>query len=165
MTGYKIAHKWFWAWDFEKEEAWLNMMAQSGWVLDKIGFCSYHFTSCTPGEYTVRLEMCCCDESYIYFMQETGAEYIGRILQWVYFRKKAQDGAFDIFSDIDSRIRHLDRIGKVILTAGVANLLIGMATINYFGFINLLGAALLMYGVGRIHGKKEALQKERFLIE
>jgi hypothetical protein len=33
------------------------------------------------------------------------------------------------------------------------------------GWINLLCATLLMYGLGRIHGKKEALEKERALHE
>ena len=33
------------------------------------------------------------------------------------------------------------------------------------GWINLLCATLLMYALGRIHGKKEALEKERALHE
>ena len=37
----KIVKKWIWIWDFDKEEHWLNTMAQSGWVLDKVGFCRY----------------------------------------------------------------------------------------------------------------------------
>ena len=51
---------------------------------------------------------------------------------------------------------------------GGANLLIGiMNTFNpsHVGWINLLCATLLMYALGRIHGKKEALEKERMLHE
>ena len=33
------------------------------------------------------------------------------------------------------------------------------------GWVNLLCATLLMYALGRIHGKKEALEKERLLHE
>ena len=110
----KIIKKWFWVWEFEKEEQWLNTMAQSGWVLDKLGLCKYEFVSCVPGEYTVRLEMRDHDQEYIDFMAETGAEYVGRMAKWIYFRKKAADGPFDIFSDIDSRITHLDKIGKML---------------------------------------------------
>ena len=29
----KTIKKWFWVWEFDKEEQWLNTMAQSGWVL------------------------------------------------------------------------------------------------------------------------------------
>ena len=102
-------------------------------------------------------------------MQETGAEYIGNMLQWKYFRKKAEEGAFNIFSDIDSRLGHLNKIGKMLSGIGTANLVIGLAnSINpvvHMGWINLLCATLLMYGLGRIHGKKEALEKERLLHE
>ena len=36
-----------------------------------------------PGAYSVRLEMHPCDKDYLSFMEETGAEYVGRMLQWV----------------------------------------------------------------------------------
>ncbi len=160
--------KWFWVWSFEKEEDWLNEMAMNGWVLDSVSYCTYHFVRCEPGEYSVRLEMHPYDEAYLSFMRETGAEYVGRMMMWIYFRKKTADGPFDLFSDIDSRIRHLDRIGKVLAVIGGANLLIGIA--NTFsparlGWVNLLAATLLMYALGRIHGKKEALEKDRLLHE
>ena len=32
-------HKLFWIWDFDKEEKWLNKMAQDGYVLENVGFC------------------------------------------------------------------------------------------------------------------------------
>ena len=162
--------KWYWVWEFEKEEAWLNGMAQNGWVLESVGFCTYHFVKCEPGEYSVRLEMHEYDESYVQFMQETGAEYVGRMLAWIYFRKKTADGAFDLFSDIDSRIGHLNKIGRVLALVGGLNLLIGlMNTLNAVsagvGWINLLCATFIMYCLGRIHGKKEALENERVLHE
>ena len=47
MTQEKVIRKWMWVWDFEKEERWLNTMAQSGWVLTKVGFCTYHFAPYT----------------------------------------------------------------------------------------------------------------------
>ena len=168
MENRKTIRKWFWVWDFDKEEAWLNEMAMNGWALESVSFCSYHFIRCQPGEYSVRLEMHPYDEAYLSFMQETGAEYIGRMMMWIYFRKKTEDGPFDLFSDIDSRIRHLDRIGRILGIIGAANLLIGIGNslgTARLGWINLLCATLLMYSLGRIHGKKEALEKERLLHE
>lgn len=168
MKETKTLRKWYWVWDFEKEEHWLNTMAQSGWVLDKVGLCTYHFVACEPGEYTVRLEMHPHDDAYISFMGETGAQYIGRMTQWIYFRKKAEYGAFDIFSDTDSKISHLDKIGRVLGCIGWANLAIGLANSVspvHLGWINLLCATLLMYALGRIHGKKESLQARRLLME
>ncbi|MBE5783252.1 MAG: DUF2812 domain-containing protein [Clostridiales bacterium] len=168
MIERKTVRKLFWVWEFEKEERWLNLMAQSGWLLEKVGLCTYHFVACTPGEYTIRLEMHNHDDAYIGFMQETGAEYIGRMVQWIFFRKKTVDGEFDIFSDIDSKINHLDKIGKMLGGIGGVNLLLGLVnsmTPAHTGWINLLCATLLMYALGRIHGKKEALEEKRLLTE
>lgn len=52
-----VIHKWFWAWDFDKEEKWLNEMAAKGLALNSVGFCKYGFDECLPGEYNVRLEL------------------------------------------------------------------------------------------------------------
>ena len=165
----KTVSKWFWVWQFEEEEAWLNEMAANGWVLEGVGFCRYHFVRCEPGAYNVRTEMHPYDENYVKFMEETGAEYVGRMMMWIYFRKKTEDGVFDLYSDIDSKISHLDRIAKMLTMIGGANLAIGVAnsiSVNSrFGWINILCATLLMYCLGRIHGKKEALEKERELHE
>ncbi len=164
----KKVWKWFFVWDFEKEEAWLNEMAEEGWVLTDVGFCNYTFEPCAPGAYTVRLEMHGYDDGYIRFMEETGAEYIGRMIQWLYFRKPAEEGQFDLFSDISSRIEHLRKISNMVKLIGIANLIIGISntlSVSRLGVINLLCATLLMYALGRFHGKIEMLEKERTLRE
>ena len=48
------------------------------------------------------------------------------------------------------------------------NLAIGLMNTfspSRLGWLNLLCATLLMYALGRIHGKKEALKRERLLHE
>ena len=168
MTERKTIWKWFWVWDFEKEERWLNEMAMQGWALCGVGFSNYTFERCEPGEYTVRLEMRPHDEAYVDFMRETGAEFVGRLVAWVYFRKRAEDGPFDLFSDLDSRVAHLSRIARFLKIVGLANLIIGAINAfdgNAVGVVNLLCATLLMYALGRIEGKKEALERKRELHE
>lgn len=168
MAERKTIHKWFWVWDFEKEERWLNEMAMNGWRLCGVGWCSYTFEACEPGSCSIRLEMRPYDEGYVAFMQETGASFIGRVMMWLYFSKPTEAGSFDLFSDIDSKIAHLDRIGKMLAAIGLANLMIGLLNSfspSHLGWVNLLCATLLMYGLGRIHGKKEALETERQLHE
>ena len=169
MNEMKKIRKWFWAWEHEQEELWLNTMAQSGWVLEKIGFATFYFTRCEPGEYTIRLEMRDPDESYVSFLEETGAEFIGRVMKWHYFRKKACLGNFNIFSDTDSKISHFKNIANLLKGAMLANLIIGIAnSINpslRIVWINLLCATLLAYGFGRIQGRIESLEKERLLTE
>jgi len=111
----QTVRKWFWAWNFEKEEAWLNEMARQGLGLTGVGFGKYLFEEGTPGEYTVRLQMLekwpSSAESrlYIKFVEETGAEHVGSFARWVYFRKRTAEGEkFELFSDIDSRVRHIN---------------------------------------------------------
>ena len=169
-------HRWIWAWDFDKEEEWLNDMAAQGWVLDGIGYCTYHFRSCEPGEYMVRLEL--LDGSihmqknreYITFLEETGVEVVGNWLKWVYFRKKTSEGGFDLFSDIDSRIRHLGRICRLFIILALANCSAALNAMTNrfaapFSIFNMLCILMLAYGVMQIRKKKNALQRERFLRE
>lgn len=164
----KTVHKWFWVWEFEKEEQWLNAMAMEGWVLDSVGYCTYHFVRCAPGEYTVRLELHDGDDEYFAFMAELGAEYVGSMMRWQFFRRRSEAGEFNLFSDIDSRIAHLKRIANMLILLGFANICIGLATVfnpSKAGFLNLLCACVLMYGLGRIHGKMDGLKQERLLHE
>ena len=97
MREKKTVFKLFFVWDFEKEERWLNEMAQEGWVLDNTGFSFYTFVRCEPGEYIIRLEMNPSSD-YRAFVKELGAEYIGGCVNWVYFRRKAELGSFELLS-------------------------------------------------------------------
>ena len=163
MKEKKTVFKLFFVWDFEKEERWLNEMAQEGWVLDNTGFSFYTFVRCEPGEYIIRLEMNPSSD-YRAFVKELGAEYIGGCVNWVYFRRKAELGSFELLSDIDSRLTHLSRINRMLSLICLANLILGiMNSLNQarYGWLNLLCAAMLSYALGRIHGMKVALEKER----
>ena len=97
----KRVFKWFWVWEFEKEDMWLNSMAADGWTLCQIGWCTYWFERTDPGAYEVRLECRKPDEAYISFVKDTGAEYIGHMMQWLYFRRKSELGHFELNSDLE----------------------------------------------------------------
>ena len=164
MSEKKTVKKWFWVWDFEKEEKWLNEMADAGWLLNGVGFCKYVFIPCEPGSYTLRLEMHDKDMQYIDGLEDTGAEYVGNMMSWLYFRKKNELGAFDLFTDLDARTDHLERIGKMLFCLAAANLCIGLANLPQrftFGGVNLALAALVMYGYGCIRSKKELLMSQK----
>ena len=169
MTERKQVRKWFWVWEFEEEERWLNAMAQQGWLLESVGFAKFNFVACELGAYQIRLEMRDHDQAYLDFMAELGAEYIGRMVKFIYFRRKVEDGPFDIFSDLDSRLAHLSHIGKLVGALAGANLAIGVVSslnpVIRSGWLNLLVSTVLMYGLGRLHGKKEELEKDRLLRE
>jgi hypothetical protein len=107
-------HKLFW--DFEKEERWLNEMAAQGLNLVRYRWGTYDFERGGPGEWIYRIQFLDDDarkpksREYIDFVAETGAEPIDTYMRWVYFRKRAAEGPFEIFSDLDSRLAHYKRV-------------------------------------------------------
>lgn len=168
----KVIRKLFWAWEFEKEEKWLNGMAKDGWALEKVGYCKYVFAECKEGEYTFRLEMLEnspdseAAQDYISFVEDTGAEYIGNVMKWVYFRKKAAEGEFEIFSDTASKVGHVDRIvhlARIMGALGLINLGIGLINLRLsgLGWINIFGAVLTGWVCWKIYQLKEETQRER----
>ncbi len=178
----KTIHKWFWAWDFDKEEKWLNEMAAKGLALVAIGVCRYTFEESLPGEYNIRLELLDNvpahpeSERYINFVEETGALYLGSIMRWVYFRKRTDSGEFNLFSDNNSRIRHINRVllllgvvGLLEISVGSSNLLLhvinGSAVNLFASLVPLLFGLLIAYGFIRIHRIKARLKKEQQLFE
>ena len=103
--------KWFWAWEFDKEEQWLADMAARGKALLSVRYATFEFEDCEPGEYAVRLEMLEYlpgspeGQQYIEFVESTGAEYVGSVLTWVYFRKKKALGDFELHGDNGTRLK------------------------------------------------------------
>lgn len=174
--------KLFWAWDFDKEEKWLAECAAKGLALVSVGYCRYDFEECTPGAYHVRLELLDNPPShpesvhYIKFLEETGAEHVGSYMRWVYLRRPAEYGPFDLFSDNASRVRHLGRILALIrplmileLIASLYNIGLGIAwgtTVNLVcGCIGLPLAVLFGFGVWKLTQKRNALKKEAQIFE
>ena len=112
--------------NLKKEERWLNEMAQEGWALQNAGFCTYTFEKTEPGQYIIRLAMLDSSPDFESFMGELEAQSVGHCFSWGYFRRSAQLGPFDMFSDVDSRISHLNKIGQMVRLLCLANLLIGV---------------------------------------
>lgn len=177
----RTIHKWFWAWDFDKEEKWLNEMAAKGLALVTIGFCRYTFEECLPGKYNIRLELLenvpahVESKHYIKFLEETGAEYLGSITRWVYFRKKTDSGEFNLFSDNSSRIKHLNRLSFLLGLLALSDLCIGISNIFLYvglsagfklgGIFCLCIGLLIGYGFLHINQKIRRLKKEQQLFE
>jgi len=122
-------------WNYEKEEKWLNDMSAKGLALTDYSWCRYAFTDSRPGEYIYRIELLKNlpsnpeSRKYLQFMEENGVEHIASYMRWVYFRKKAADGAFDIYSDAESRIQHYKRVSLLWLILGLAELVIGLSNL------------------------------------
>lgn len=122
--------------DYEKEEKYLNEMSAKGLALTDYTWCRYVFQDAPKGEYIYRIELLENpvnhpeSQNYIEFMKETGVEFIASYNRWVYFRRKAAEGEFDIYSDIDSKIKHYKRIRILFLFLTVLSLATG--ALNFF---------------------------------
>ena len=177
----KTIKKLFFIWDFDKEEKWLNEMAAKGLCLVSVGFCRYEFEDCIPGEYRICLQLLEKSprnpemQKYIEFMEETGAEHIGSFTRWVYFRRKASDGDFSLFSDNASKVKYLSSILSFIALIVGLNLYIGLYNIfvvfflqspfNYIGLLNLAVALLGLPGTIKLWKKRNRMKKESQLFE
>ena len=173
--------KWFWAWDFQKEEQWLQQMAAKGLALVSVGFARYEFEDTQPGEYDVCLQLLEQNikhpESvkYIEFLEQTGAEHVGTYGRWIFVRKKRAEGGLQLFSDYQSRVKQLSRIIGMIVPVSVANFLIGISNIsllftlsgdaNAVGLINLLLGLLGCFGWYKLSKMKKALQEQAQIFE
>ena len=108
------------------------------------------------------------------FLEEMGIECVGMFGRWAYLRRRCDDAPFDLFSDIDSKIKHLRRI-DALLFAALALQLAGLAALFHmreypqdmlpFAFVWLALVALVGFGFVRIARKADRLKRERTVRE
>lgn len=105
----------FWAWQDEKEEAWLREMAQQGWHLvspDFPGF--YTFQQEEPRDIVYRLDFITSKidrDEYMQLFEDAGWEHVGAMMSWQYFRKEAKAGQDpEIYTDPESKIQKYLRL-------------------------------------------------------
>lgn len=154
-------------WDYEKEEQWINEMSARGMAMTDYSWARYVFADAPKGEYNYRIElldhMPSHPESmaYLRFLEENGVEVVTTYMRWVYLRKPASEGAFDLYTDYDSKIKHYQRINyfwTVMMiaefAAAAANLGIGIANLflnerlGNFSYGNLIiGSTVLALGI------------------
>ncbi|MDR0841151.1 MAG: DUF2812 domain-containing protein [Christensenellaceae bacterium] len=175
--------------DYEKEEAWLNGMAAKGLLLTDYSWCRYAFEEGTPGAYIYRIELLehapthAESRNYLEFLEESGIDIVAYYMRWVYLRKKAADGPFDLFSDAASRMRHYRRVNFLFSGAAIVEFLIALMELSiwltalrtgnaHLGFAPLGAACLLaalgvlLLSIGRPMRKKlRKLKQERSIFE
>lgn len=174
----KNVYKLFWAWQFEQEEQWLKQCSSRGMQLSDVGFMRYTFEMDNPEIYNYRVELLnnwpthAESEAYIRFVEETGAEMVGSFMRWVYFRKPKYLGNFDLFSDNESRIKHLNRVLTLFiplffleLFSGLSNVFIPRTFSQIVGLLALSVGALIGYGIIKILHKRNQLRKDQVVFE
>jgi hypothetical protein len=122
MENTLMKNKWFWAWEDEKEEAWLTAMAAKGWHLSALApFGFYTFKAGSPRNIVYRLDYRYQTrqqdrEDYLQLFIDAGWEHVGEMANWQYFRKEVQPGEkAELFTDVESKIQKYGRISVVLV--------------------------------------------------
>jgi hypothetical protein len=107
--------KWFWAWQDDREEAWLGEMSKLGLHLQHPGaFGQYTFEQGEPREFAYRLDFVANarkNPDYYLLFQDAGWTHIGEMSGWQYWRKDIVDGKVpEIFTDNASKIQKYQRL-------------------------------------------------------
>ncbi len=108
-------YRWFWAWDDEKEEAWLRQMSQAGWHFQRVRFPGrYVFAAGEPCDYVYRMDFNTVARDYQHYLQlfrDAGWTHLGVYGNWQYFRIEARAGDDpQIFTDNASKIAKYQRV-------------------------------------------------------
>lgn len=100
--------------DKDKEIEWLNQMALDGYAMTGFFAGVYTFEPCEKGEWQYQIDIgngfFGVKKEYSDFMEEMGIEIVQCWGPWVILRRKAAEGEFELFSDVDSRIEQYKKI-------------------------------------------------------
>lgn len=100
--------------DKDAEQNWLNKMSVQGWAFEKFFLGYYIFVPCKPKEFIYQIDL--LDnwngdkKDFSDFMEDSGVEVVNQWYRWVFLRKKASDGPFEMYTDIESKISQYKRI-------------------------------------------------------
>lgn len=108
-------YKWFFAWNDDKEEAWLSKMAREGWHLQSLGLPgSYTFAAGEPREDVYRLDYIINRKDYQQYLQlfrDAGWEHVGELGGWQYFKTRQQGSQMpEIYTDNASKAQKYARV-------------------------------------------------------
>ncbi len=133
--------------DKDKETEWLNQMSDDGYAMKSFFAGFYEFEPCEKGEWRYQVDIGQgfggVKSSYREFMEEMGVEVVQCWGPWVTLRKKAADGEFELYTDVDSQIGQYKKISlmfKIVLILELAGLFYEL----YLGTKNPVGFAFAM---------------------
>lgn len=90
-----------------------------------VGF--WHFDACKPGEYEYQIDLSGrlfgVSNDYLELMREMNIEYLGKFDFWIFLRRKKSDEPFTLYSDVESKLAHYQKIRRLFKIAVIIELL------------------------------------------
>lgn len=146
--------------DKDKETQWLNEMSKKGYSLTGFFAGFYKFEECNPGEYVYQVDMTegwfSVTDDYRTFMQEAGIEIVCCWGLWVILRKKASEGEFALYTDVESTLEHYKKIRKLFKVVTILELLCFYVEVfaaiqgTSAGYVGMCIIGLLLFGLVNI---------------
>lgn len=113
--------------DKDKETVWLNQMASEGWALKSFFAGFYKFEPCRKGEYIYQIDLgdtlYSVSDEYRELMGELGVEIVVLWGYWIILRKRAADGPFELYTDVESKIEHYRKIRRMFKAVTILELI------------------------------------------
>lgn len=103
-------------------EKWVNDMASLGWHLKKFTWIRFTFERGEPNSYIYRHD----ELGRFGSPYEEDYEQVDRSGHIVFFRKAAQEGPFELYTDKKTKIGNLSKKMKILLSLILLNLFIGL---------------------------------------
>lgn len=122
--------------DIEKR---VNEMASQGWHLKKFTWIRFTFEQDEPGSYIYRHDELerfgsTYEDEYLDFLKSSGIEQVDRSGNFVFFRKPAHEGPFELYSDKKTKISNLSKKITLLSLILLLNLFFGIT-----GLISISG--------------------------
>jgi len=165
--------------DYEKEEAWVNTMAEQGWHLKHAMVGKFIFEKGEPGQYIYRNELVKGkSQDYYDFLETMNIEFVSKFGGWAYYRKCKSEGPFELFSDSSSKIKYLKSINRLFISVTLLNLFFGFINL-YMGlgesterflntgvsFLNFVVVMIMFMQILKVERRKKGLQRELHIFE
>ena len=184
MTGKKTktCFRSYTAWQYQEEVDWMNKMAAEGWALERTNGFVHHFSRCEPGAWIIRLDRPSFKMSspegqeYLAMLHDFGAEWVGGVNGWIYLRRRADQGDFELYSDLAGKEHLLLRarsqmlfVLALALVGWLGSLLLAICSSESFmavyPVIYLSIPIAVVHGLTRLNRQLKAVRQERQLHE
>ncbi|MBP2241811.1 hypothetical protein J2Z40_002383 [Cytobacillus eiseniae] len=169
--------------DYEKEEKWINEMAAQGWNLEKFSLGRFTFSKGEPKAFIFRNEFIMrmpSNEKKEYFelLNDSGITIVKEFGGWIYMKKPADQGPFELYTDSKSRLSYYKGMLNVFYLLFLLNVVLGISNLNLFddrttwGYLNptvgsicLVVSLLLLFPIIKIVKRKKSIEKQQGFFE